>query len=173
MIYVPAVQLHQEVNGKSSFLCDFYQSKVIFQSRNRLYRYKEFLPCLAHQTLLCGCIFCTNNGKLFISSVASGHGREAPGGQEIFRRRLQSTQMELRLSTECLCSSVCQAFPGFYLLCHCMEIFIFFSSIFSQKMLLYRFVVVKWYHIESLQMSPYRSCLVSSTMYRNMHLIVF
>ncbi len=34
----PTIKLHQQLNGKSSFLCD-YQSKIIFQSKNGLHRY--------------------------------------------------------------------------------------------------------------------------------------
>ncbi len=38
----------------------------------------------------------------------------------------------------------------FYLLYHCTEIGIFFSSIFGKNYLLYRFLVIESYHIVSL-----------------------
>ncbi len=68
-----------------------------------------------------------------VASATSPQIKEAPGEQEIFSRCLHFRQIEKKFCTECLCSSVYQDFSVFYLLCHCMEIGIFFSSVCGKK----------------------------------------
>ncbi len=59
------------------------------------------------------------------------NGKSASTEIEIFNRRLRATQTEYRPRTECLFSSVYQAFPVFNFLYHCLETGIFFSTIFA------------------------------------------
>ncbi len=39
LIYISMMQLHWQVNGILSLLCDLYRSKIGFQSKNQLYPY--------------------------------------------------------------------------------------------------------------------------------------
>ncbi len=120
--FISMIQLRRQANGKLS-LC-----VVVFQSKNRLYRYDRFVTCIYHIKccyvnvfFVCLFVFCRYTGWYFIlrspchtyciSSVASDNGGSWQGSNRTENKCIK-----------CLCSSAHHAFPVFYLLYHCLEI---------------------------------------------------
>ncbi len=136
-------------NRPSSVTCidlkSFFRAKfhTLIPRHSALYlANKHYVDIFFTVVMVNSCKHCSSSfSDVWVMRIASAaspqimadRGREAAGEQDIFHQRLRSTQIELRPCTECLCSSVYQAFPVFYLLYHCIDIGIFFSSIFFLK----------------------------------------